>query len=295
MKNAILLICSLTAFVFGGIFRKKYVSSIQSGARPLYLFNAVSGVTAAVILFLWGGTEGVSVFTLLLGVVFGLTTSLNTLSNMKALQYGPLSYTTVINSFSTIITAISGVLFFGESIGWSQVVGIALMLISFTLATEKKADEKKTSLKWLLFSILCFVCTGAIGIMQKVHQSSVHKHELNAFLVIAFLVSSLFSLLLFLLGQKTNERAVASAPVGRNILLISMLICGAAFAVNNKLNLYLSGVMDSAVFFPIVNGGGLVLTTLAAVLVFREKLSKKQWVGVAVGILSVLFLCNTFG
>ena len=73
-----------------------------------------------------------------------------------------------------------------------------------------------------------------------------------------------------------------------------MLVSGACIAINNKFNLYLSGVMDSAVFFPIVNGGGLVLTTLAAVLLFKEKLSRKQWVGIVLGILSVVFLCNPF-
>ena len=73
-----------------------------------------------------------------------------------------------------------------------------------------------------------------------------------------------------------------------------MLASGVCVAVNNKLNLYLSGVMDSAVFFPIVNGGGLVLTTLAAVLLFKEKLSTKQWIGVVIGIASVVFLCDPF-
>lgn len=73
-----------------------------------------------------------------------------------------------------------------------------------------------------------------------------------------------------------------------------MIVSGACVAVNNKFNLYLSGVMDSAVFFPVVNGGGLVLTTLAAVLLFKEKLSKKQWIGVVLGIASVVFLCDPF-
>ena len=54
------------------------------------------------------------------------------------------------------------------------------------------------------------------------------------------------------------------------------------------------GGMDSAVFFPIVNGGGLVLSTLAAVLIFKEKLNKKQWIGITLGICSVVFLCNPF-
>ena len=77
-------------------------------------------------------------------------------------------------------------------------------------------------------------------------------------------------------------------------MLAIMIVSGVCVAVNNKFNLYLSGVMDSAVFFPIVNGGGLVLATLSAVILFKEKLSTKQWIGVILGITSVVFLCNPF-
>ena len=77
-------------------------------------------------------------------------------------------------------------------------------------------------------------------------------------------------------------------------LLAIMLASGVCVAANNKYNLYLSGVMDSAVFFPIINGGGLILTTLAAVVMFGERLSKKQWIGIALGIASVIFLCDPF-
>ena len=59
--------------------------------------------------------------------------------------------------------------------------------------------------------------------------------------------------------------------------LVWLAVGGVLQAVNHKLNLYLSGVMDSAVFFPIVNGGGLVLTTLLAVPLFRERLAGRQW------------------
>lgn len=52
--------------------------------------------------------------------------------------------------------------------------------------------------------------------------------------------------------------------------------------------------MDSAVFFPLVNGGGLILTTVSAFIIFREKFSKKQWIGLIVGMLSVAFLCLPF-
>ena len=54
---------------------------------------------------------------------------------------------------------------------------------------------------------------------------------------------------------------------------------------------YLSGVIDSVIFFPVVNGGGLVLTTLASLLIFKERLRGKQWIGILLGIASVLCLC----
>ena len=102
------------------------------------------------------------------------------------------------------------------------------------------------------------------------------------------------------LMKRRESRFADEKEKGKNgkrqvwLLLGIMIASGACVAVNNKFNLYLSGVMDSAVFFPIVNGGGLVLTTLAAVLLFKEKLSTKQWIGVVLGIASVVFLCNPF-
>lgn len=136
--------------------------------------------------------------------------------------------------------------------------------------------------------------------MQKVHQSSGYRGELNAFLIIAFVASAvLCALFAYLLKRRESRLADAKEKGNKRkmqawFLLGIMIASGVSVAVNNKFNLYLSGVMDSAVFFPIVNGGGLVLATLAAVLLFKEKLSKKQWVGVVFGIASVVFLCNPF-
>jgi multidrug transporter EmrE-like cation transporter len=70
-----------------------------------------------------------------------------------------------------------------------------------------------------------------------------------------------------------------------------MVASGICVAANHKFNLALSGEIPSAVFFPIVNGGNLVLTTLSALIIFKEKLTKRQWIGVTLGILSVLALC----
>ena len=300
MNITVTLILSLAAALIGSIAKKYYTDKAPTGLSGAFVFNAVSSLIAAVILLYWGGFGTLSVFTIVLGVAFGAVTALQGITNISALQVGPMSYTSVIISFSTLISAFSGVMFFGESLGWVQIVGIVLMLASFVLATKSDGDEKKANLKWLFLCVIAFVATGGIGVMQKVHQSSAYKDELNAFLIVAFISSAVICAMFATLMKRRGSRVVEENERGKNskkqvwLMLAIMIASGVFVAVNNKFNLYLSGVMNSAVFFPIVNGGGLVLTTLAALMLFKEKLSTKQWIGVVLGIASVVFLCNPF-
>ncbi len=173
------------------------------------------------------------------------------------------------------------------------------MIGCFLLSVSSDPTEKKASLRWLGYCAILFLCTGGIGVMQKWHQNTVYKEELDAFLLIAFVFSSVYSGIgLFLYQTKKNTDKVPSKKARANssvwLVLALIAVCGVCAALNNKWNLYLSGVMDSAVFFPVVNGGGLILTTLSAVLLFRERLGGRQWIGIVLGILSVLCLCNPF-
>ena len=300
MSIPLTLILSLAAALGGSIAKKYYTDKEPTGLSEGFVFNAVACLSAAVILLCWGGFGASSVFTIVLGVAFGAVTALQGITSIAALQAGPMSYTSVIISFSTLISSLSGVMFFDESLGWAQIVGMVLMLASFVLAAKSDVDEKKANLKWLFLCLITFVATGGIGVMQKVHQSSEYRDELNAFLIIAFVSSAVLCAFFAALMKRRESRFADEKREEKNgkrqvwLLLGIMIASGACVAVNNKFNLYLSGVMDSAVFFPIVNGGGLVLTTLAAVLLFKETLSTKQWIGVVLGIASVVFLCNPF-
>ena len=72
------------------------------------------------------------------------------------------------------------------------------------------------------------------------------------------------------------------------------MICGIGVAGNNALNLYLSGVTDTAIFFPIVNGVPLLCSLLVSFILFKEKLKKKQLWGLLVGIVAIVCLFFKF-
>ena len=58
----------------------------------------------------------------------------------------------------------------------------------------------------------------------------------------------------------------------------------------NLLVMILSAAMSVSVMFPLISAGGIVVTFLISFFIYRENLSKKQYAGLAVGILAILFL-----
>ena len=296
MNIPISLSVSMLACLLGGMIRKYYTERCGGAGSARHVFNAVTSAAAAAVLFLWGGISSASPFTLILGAAFGVVTAVQTITTLAAMERGPWAYTTVITSLSMLIPTLSGALIWHESIGPLKIVGIVFMVACLVLSVDggKDAEKRRASFAWLLFCAIAFLFQGGIGVMQKWHQSSAFKEELNAFLVVAFAVSFLYSTVSALILRKKEEHPARDTemPLWKRALPWVMMVAGGVcVALNNKLNLYLSGVMDSAVFFPLVNGGGLILTTLCAFFLFRERLSLKQWIGLASGTAAVLMLC----
>lgn len=289
----ILFIVTLVANPLGGMMRTYYSKHISKTIAGYHLFNAVSSLVCGVtLLFLSGGDFRLSVYTVLMAVLFGLITAAQQVVTSAALSIGPWSYTTVIVSMSTVITGLSGALFFDETIRPTQVVGIVLMLGCLILSVKKEeGEQKKKSLHWFVLSLVACLCCGGVGMMQKLHQSSDHRGELTMFLVIAFICSFAFSAVSLVLGKEVRKVPYFGRKVSVSLLVMLFVVGGVCAALNNQINLYLSGVVDSAVFFPIVNGGGLVLTTIASLVFFKEKLTTRQWMGMLLGIVATLLLC----
>ena len=114
------------------------------------------------------------------------------------------------------------------------------------------------------------------------------------FLVIAFICSFVFSagsIVVQRFGRNGKKEPFFEKQAGAGPLAVLFIAGGVGIALINQINLYLSGVVDSAVFFPIVNGGALIMTTILSLVVFKERLTVRQWVGMALGIAATLLLC----
>lgn len=151
----------------------------------------------------------------------------------------------------------------------------------YSAFSEKNEADKKANLKWLFCTAIAFLASGSIGIMQKIHQTSTYAGELNEFLIVSFLTGSVLSAVMAIVlavKNKTENNQSVQKRSAKEILVFILLfvLIGVGMAANHKLNLYLVGVLPATVFFPVVNGGALILTSLTAFIVFKEKLTKNN-------------------
>ena len=293
--NPYILLCiSILITLLYGLLRNLYSKKYVRGHADLYLLNTVSTVfSIVVIMALSAGISKPSLYTVGLGFLYGIATLGSTILILLALKIGPFSYTSVIVSSSMLIPALSGAIFWNESVSVWQYIGVGLIIVTLILSVDSKKGNKQASVKWLLCCLGAFVFSGAIGILQKAHQNSIHKEEINSFLLIAFLISAVFSTVFYFMNRKQPEQ-LEDEGKGKNRTIafgVISVVTGICVAMANMFNMYLSGVIPSMFFFPVVNGANVILSALAGIVICKEKMSIKQWCGLCIGVVAILLLC----
>jgi drug/metabolite transporter (DMT)-like permease len=253
--------------------------------RDIFRFNWIFYLGSFLILLCFPSSLP-SLYTVITAVIFALVTTASQYFCLLALRCGPMSLTTFLQGSSLLIPTFFGFLFMGEDPS-SILFWISLVLLLFSMALVLISKQGGVNLRWILFAIGAFVFTGAIGIMQSIHQGSPHSAELIPFLQIAFALCALFNFVGQCFCPRKKEEPSFSLASRTTVMAVGS---GVAMGAVNLINLYLSGVMDKHIFFPIVNGGFIFLSTIAAVIFFRERLSPRQWVGLAIGIVQLAII-----
>ncbi len=292
----LLIVLSVIASALIGILRGKYAKSYPMSGVYLWRFNFYQNIfcfLSILLIYLFSGTKfSFSVFSVLLGAALAVANILSLEGVLQAQACGSFAYTSVIVALSAIISSMSGPVLFGEKVTVSQFAGIGLMIICIILSPGNDGGERRAvNLKWLLFCTVAFVFSGAVGVVQKIHQNNAaHKAEMPALLLTCFFVSFALSGIRLITERGRMKKSGESLNKLTLAVLLFPAVSGLCFAFPHTINLFLSGRLASVVFFPTINLCPMLLTMLYAVFGFKERLTAKQWAGIAVGILSTVFV-----
>lgn len=218
--------------------------------------------------------------------VLGVLFMVGILLMAQASQVAGVAIASIATKMSLVIPVLFGVLLYGETLSVFQGIGIGLALVAVYLATLKA----KTSIlkrKDLLLPLLVFLCIGTIDTAMKyIEQRYLTETDVPLFSALIFGFAALFSgTVLGVKARSTPIQGHAKALGGGVALGVVNYFC--IFFLIRALQ---QAPFSSAVLFTLNNVAIVLLTTLLGVCLFKEPLSTKNWMGIALAVLSIVLV-----
>lgn len=254
----------------------------------LFFFNSGISLIWTVIMTCWffaSGTASISPAALVFGTIYGILLCAFLYFKTTALTTGPVSLTTLISCCAFIIATGFGVVYANETVNVFQIIGMIMLIVSLVFCVNPKKSGEKLTMKWFIYAFLFFLAGGFVGIFYKIFGKSAAATEVNGMMLTAAVVSMV---MFTLFGVVINKATGKPMPKVRKSSLIYILLAGATSCIYIRLNVSLSAVIPSAVFFPVSNGSTVILSTLAGKLLFGEKLKPIQSIGILIGFIAIV-------
>lgn len=288
MISVFYLLAVIVGMTLQNVFKKQY--NQKTANRGGATFCALSTVFAAVVFLVFAkyplhfdtGFVGYS-------VGFAVSYSVSVIFSVLAISCGSLALTSLFISYSLIIPTAYGIFFQHSPISVAFVIGLVLFAVSLFLInyTKDESDaDTKITLKWVIFAVLAFFGNGMCSTVQNMQVTSFKGEMKSEFMILAYIISMVGMLVYALFTEKRD--IIPSAKKG----FLPVALCGLFNGIVN-LSVILAverGEIPSAVLYPTVSAGGMILTFLISTFIYREKMSKSQITGFFVGVVSVVLL-----
>ena len=228
--------------------------------------------------------NGYSLYTFIVAIIYGIMLLCAQWFYTIALSMGKTAICATLYSFGFLIPTLSGAIFWEEKITVFGYLGIIIIIPVLIISGMGKKSSNNVSTKSYIFPIfIALLCSGGLGIVQKIQQNSAYTSQTNAFILTAFIFCFVVSLLFFLFLKKGEAKIKPKN-------LASCAVVGLFFSSANMLNTYLAGKLDSSVFFPVLNIGGILLSLILGLIVYKEKLTKKDILVVSLSVIAIILI-----
>ncbi len=201
-----------------------------------------------------------------------------------------ISPVAVAQKMSVIIPVVFAILVYNEKVNLPKIAGIAVALVAILLATLKdktQVKDSKASIWGFILVAILFVGSGLVDLFinfaQVRHFDSVDMSTFFGFVFGSAAVVGILSLSALVISKKMKFEPKS-------------VLTGIILGVTNYASLYFLvktlelPQFESSVIFPINNMGIIVVSAVAAMLFFKEKISKINWIGIGLSLVAIAII-----
>ncbi|MGB1209982.1 hypothetical protein CLV86_1419 [Lacinutrix venerupis] len=211
-----------------------------------------------------------------------------TMFNVVALtaQKNGLSVASVASKMSVVIPIAFGIYAYNENLSPQKLLGISLALIAVYL-TSIKVKTSTVKLKNVWLPVILFIGSGIIDTTLKyIETTYVSAIETHLFSAIIFAIAGLIGI------------TILSAKAIKGALKIDFrsIYSGLILGIINYYSIYMLlkalqiDQFESSIIFTLNNVAIVMISTLVGLSFFKEKLSLKNWFGIALAIVSIILV-----
>lgn len=204
--------------------------------------------------------------------------------NVMALtaQQNGLSVASVASKMSVIIPVIFGIWVYNEGVGAQKIIGILLALLAVYLTSVKSKDNKSKNGS-ILLPIILFLGSGTIDTSINYFAPD-NKIPLFSAMIFGFAFIIGCSILIYKSIRFKKHFSFKSIPLGFTLGVVNYA------SIYFLLNALRIEGLESSALFTINNVAIVAISTLIGLLIFSEKISRKNWIGISLAIISIVLV-----
>ena len=260
---------------------KKTDSDVATALRTVVVL-----VFSWIMVFIVGSYNSIGdigLTSLIFLVLSGLATGASWICYFKALSMGDINKVVPIDKSSTILTVLLAIICFGETSNlWMKLLATLILAVGIFLMVEKKITDKVASGKsWMIYAIFSAIFAAATSILAKVGISGVESNlgtaiRTGVVLIMAWII--VFA----------RKKHVQLAYLDKKELLF---ICFSGIATGASWLCYYYAIQNGIVSVVVpIDKMSILVTVTFSYFVFKEKLSKKAFLGLALMLTGTLLM-----
>ena len=199
-------------------------------------------------------------------------------------QRSGVTVTSLSSKLSVVLPTLAGVVLLHEKLNFVAMVGIVLALIALVLVVGGKGQSDKTNKTNWLLPILIFFGTGTGDILMKLTEQRNGAADMSFMIAFIYFIALLFGVLIvaydLISGKSKWQWKSALGGIGLGVINFF-----STYSIYHAMRCF-----DNVVLFPIYNIGVVSVTALTGWLLFKEKLTWKNYLGLAIAIIAVILI-----
>lgn len=279
--------------VVQAFFNKRSSNEIK-GATMLLGYssfqNAVSAVLGLILILIAQNGVKVDFLTVFISTFSGITLFFSGFCSIYAMKSGTVSLNSMFGTAGMLIPIIAGVVLFDEAVAPMQIAGLGLFFVSaYLLIQASKTVHTNFSFKTLLLLIGSMVANGCTMLAQQMFTAYVPQGDVSVFSFLSFGIIAALSGIFYGVSAVKHKEEKENNRISKSLIVCGIALAAAVFVINQLATLS-TKLVSPVILFTFINGGGTIISTLVAAVVYKEKITGKTAIGILTGVASLILI-----